>query len=1350
MAGFIPPPQGPAIQQMLTYLSGSYTFDLAGATATIEWILLAMEMDMTSTMQQDFTFCPHIWNTLDFPTALDYYVTTPSNATIETGTASSITFEAMNDLHVKYPCFGWPYMDVGISHQFTNDFTNHTWDSISFDFSLTALWFHINIPFKVLPETEIPQFCLNIPGQDISGDLLTEQYCSPEILNEAVLLNTDKEKDFDYEFGPLVDFTIPIGYIPFTWYDNTWNLEGFLEDTVFPGTQLVPTDTMSISISGNDVLCYGDTSGNVQVNIVNGMPPFTFTWSNGQTQTSYSNTAQITVPSGVYFVTVTDANDCSLVEQLTIVDLNPEIILNMSATDVLCTGENTGSVTVSATGGTPGYTYLWVPSGATTSTVSNLYAGIYTVTVTDAIGCSRSDSVPVNEPTAALSTTISGTNVSCFGGSNGTISLTVSGGTPGYTYLWNNGSVTEDLNNIPAGDYSVTVTDANGCTTNTGITITDPAQLIATVSGTDVACYGETNGACDLSVTGGVIPYLYQWDNGAITEDISGLTSGTFVVTVTDANGCTDIASMTITEPSQPLSVNLTATDVLCYGDFSGEVDIIVSGGTPDYTYLWSNGATSDELVLIPAGNYSITVTDAHQCTTSDTIQVNQPQGPLASNIIPTHVLCHGYPSGTINLTVTGGTPMYHYLWNTGHTTQDLNAVTAGQYIVFITDANNCTLTDTVIITEPPQLMASISGTNILCYGENTGAANLTASGGVPPYIYIWSTGQTTEDISNLTYGFYSVVITDANNCTASASVYLTQPLQPLSGSVIPHDVLCKYGNTGSIDAGVTGGMPGYDYVWSNGSTGQDVANLFAGVYSVTISDYNSCTIVFSVTINEPVQALTGIIAGTDIICHGEYSGSINLMVSGGTPAYSYLWSNGSHFEDLNQLPAGNYQVTITDANQCTVTGSAIINEPDELAVGAINAVYICRGDTALVYVSATGGVPGYTFYWDNGMTGSPIAVTPVATTYYVVYAVDASGCTSDPASAYVYVYTAITATMQQQTFDICPGDAVVVQITVNGGNGNYIYYLQTPDTVVTYQTNPFTIHTLESGNYTVLVKDDCNSPQGTVQFSVITHEIPDIIFSADTTQGCPPLLIRFNEQSPPSGQTYEWHFGDVSGINTSTLQNPVHIYNEPGIYDVSLTVTSEFGCSQIFVYNGLITIYALPDVSFTADHNSVTLIDPEVNFENNSHNGGISHWDFGDGSEAIIHSPSHSYSSLGEFTVTLTETNIHSCSDSAFMKILVYGDITFYVPTAFSPDDDGLNDEFKVFSTGVPPENFSMLIYNRWGEKIFESKDINLAWNGRDHKNRQCKNGVYTWLITYDNELGVQVTKAGAVTIIR
>ena len=380
-----------------------------------------------------------------------------------------------------------------------------------------------------------------------------------------------------------------------------------------------------------------------------------------------------------------------------------------SQTNIACFGGSTGNASVSPSGGIGAYTYSWSPSGGTAATATGLAQGSYTVTVTDAISCQATRTFTITQPAAAVGGSTITTNIACFGGTNGTIDLTPSGGTPGYTYNWGGGITTQDRVSLAAGNYSVTITDANNCTGTVNATVTQPATPISgNYVVTNIACYGGTNGSIDLTPSGGTPGYTYNWGGGITTQDRTGLAAGNYSVTITDANSCTKIVNVTVTQPASAVSGSTVVTNVACFGGTNGAIDLTPSGGTPGYSYNWGGGVFTQDRTGRAAGNYSVTITDANSCTGIVNVTITQPASAVSGSTVVTNITCPGAATGTINLTPSGGTPGYTYSWTGGPTTEDRVGVTAGTYTVTITDDNGCTGTVNPTVTEP----ASIPGSN--------------------------------------------------------------------------------------------------------------------------------------------------------------------------------------------------------------------------------------------------------------------------------------------------------------------------------------------------------------------------------------------------------------------------------------------------------------------------------------------------------------------------------------------------------------------------------------------------------------------------------------------------------------
>ncbi|MFK7786781.1 MAG: gliding motility-associated C-terminal domain-containing protein, partial [Crocinitomicaceae bacterium] len=789
--------------------------------------------------------------------------------------------------------------------------------------------------------------------------------------------------------------------------------------------------------------------------VTGGTTAYAYNWT-GPTPSTAPNLSSAL--AGSYNLTVTDANNCTFSKDFVIDQPNEGLATSDVVIEPGCFGGTDGSIDLSISGGTTSYTYLW-NTGATTQDVTGLGAGVYDVNITDAQGCTASLVYNISQPTI-LGGSISTTDVLCNGDATGSLVFSPSGGTPPYTYQWSNSTTLfsesgPTLSGVVADDYSVTVTDSRGCQFTVPVTtVAQPPALALSTVITAVNCNGGNDGAIDLTVSGGtgLGTYSFTWTNSlgasfGTSEDLSGLTAETYTCVVQDANNCTASISADVTEPLIPITVIESSVDVLCKGNNTGSIDLTVSGGTPDYTFTWTSGQSSEDISNLLAGSYGYTVTDFNGCTYNSVIDILEPAVALGATVVITDANCFGESNGIIDVSPFGGTGAYAFSWsnslfNLSVTSEDLVDFPADSYRFEIIDDNGCSYVDTVDINEPPVLGTSIAGTDILCNGDNTGAADLTVTGGVPNYTYSWNTSAITEDISSLVAGDYFVTVTDNNGCTISDSITLTEPLDSLSHTFSVENVLCKDGTNGEIDLTVAGGTAPYTYIWSNGDTLSSIMNLTAGFYTFNVTDFNGCQISDSIEVTEP-DAVTLNEVITPVSCNGGADGIIDISPIGGTAPYSFTWYNSNfalsaQTEDLVDFPAETYQLEILDSNNCFYEMFLEITEPDSLLIDfTFNIVSCFDGSDGNINVDITGGNPGYTTVWSNGATTEDLLNVP--SDIYTLNVTDTKGCEN---SITVDIIQPDAVTM---TFEVDPVSCVddsdgIAYVYPVGGNGGYTY----------------------------------------------------------------------------------------------------------------------------------------------------------------------------------------------------------------------------------------------------------------------------------------------------------------------
>ncbi len=602
-------------------------------------------------------------------------------------------------------------------------------------------------------------------------------------------------------------------------------------------------------------------------------------------------------------------------------------------TAVSCNAGNDGAIDISVSGGSGNYTYNW-SNNLHTEDISGLTATSYTVSVIDNnSSCSAtSGALTVSEPTALTPTLDSVVNVKCHGAATGGIYISITGGTTPYTYNWSNGTHNQDLTGVVSGSYSGTVIDAHGCTySSPTVPITEPTAIVVTLDSTYSNLCSANNGAVYITVSGGTAGYSYSWSNSATWEDITGLTSGTYIVTVTDANACIAAPVSGTVVSVNPLTITVNAvTDVNCHSGNTGAIDVSVSNGSGNYTYNWSNGTHNEDASALTAGSYTLTAIDnGNTCSAaSSAIVVTEPDTLIVTLDSLVNVKCHGSNTGGIYLTLVGGTLPYTFNWSNGTHNEDLTGVGAGFYSGTVTDNKGCTISSLLVpITEPAALtLAYDSVHSVLCHGDANGAVYITIAGGTAPYSPVWSNNTTLEDNTGLIAGTYTVTVTDANACTVapvSGTVNDAVAINFTLDSVIA--VACFGENNGAVYTTLSGGTGSTSIVWSNSSSTADIIGLVAGTYVATVTDANGCTATVSGTVTAPSSALTVSSVSTDQN-QGTNNGAVNVAINGGTGPYASQWSNNATTENISNLAAGIYSCTITDTNGCTVTITDTVN----------------------------------------------------------------------------------------------------------------------------------------------------------------------------------------------------------------------------------------------------------------------------------------------------------------------------------------------------------------------------------------------------------------------------------------
>ncbi len=715
------------------------------------------------------------------------------------------------------------------------------------------------------------------------------------------------------------------------------------------------TNSYSTTLCPNGSFCFNinsfdpDPSNTVTMNWNSGIPGATFTTSGSPHPTGTFCWTPPANASGSYnfLVTVQD-NACPLSSSNTYaytLNVPSQINLSFSTTSaVLCYGGSNASATVTPTGSNGNYTYFWSTNPPqTTPTITGLSAGTYTVTVSDNINCRQTTgSVTINQNAQIVINAL--TSAPSCNLANGSITASATGGSgSGYSFFWSNGGTGPTITGLNSGSYTVTVFDGATCSQTLSVSLNNSGAPTLNITSNPVACFGTNTGSATATPSGGVPPYTYSWSNGANTQTASNLGVGSYTVTVTASNGCQVTGVAAITQP--PLLAIFTSSVSASCGGSNGSAGVAAFGGTPPYTYAWSNNVATPDNNNIPGGNYTIVVTDSRGCTASEVVAVASSPNVDATISTTTHqggfnVSCNGFLNGQVNVTATNGTPPFSFLWSNGAILEDLFNVGAGNYSVTITDSKGCTAVRSISLNEPPAIITSISAVlqgdfHLICPTDSNAQINLTASGGIPPYTYLWTNDETTQNITNASAGENFVNVIDVNGCVGTASIVITSPPPIetiLTPSLYPNglNISCNGANDGFVDCSVTGGTPGYTFSWNNGQyTTQNLQNIGAGVYTLEVTDAAGCLAFDTVELEEPLL-LEFSVTTIPVSCRGASTGSINVDVTGGIPTYNYLWNTGASNQNLSDLSAGIYELTVTDSSNCERTLSIEITQPDE------------------------------------------------------------------------------------------------------------------------------------------------------------------------------------------------------------------------------------------------------------------------------------------------------------------------------------------------------------------------------------------------------------------------------------
>lgn len=896
---------------------------------------------------------------------------------------------------------------------------------------------------------------------------------------------------------------------------------------------------------------------------------------------------------------------------------------------------------------------------------------------------------------------------------------------------------------IPAtATYTVTPTSGS-CTGNPFSIVVTVNPSIKVVTGiTHCICFGSNNGAINCTISGGVpfssgSPQNIAWTGPdgftATTANISNLKPGTYSLVVSDAGGFPFTNTYTITEPDDIVISTDSKKDITCYGAHNGSVSISVKGGTLPYSFVWTKDgisyATSEDISNLSPGKYEVTVSDANHCEPKTTqYEITEPTELTVALVSQTNILCYGSATGAVSVTATGGTPVetspgifgYNYLWSgpDGYTSanENITNLKAGHYTLNVSDQNGCITTLETELTQNSDIVIDVTTTPVTCYGADNASIKLTISGGTAPYKTAWSNLATGTEQDNLSAGDYVITVTDANNCQKSATVTIAPP--PVF-TIVPvvKNVSCYGANDGSIKLNIKG-KP-ISVVWGDGSTaGNERNNLKPGTYSVKISDGSPCIIDKTFIITEPQPLSVADHVADALDCSTVNSGAIALTVSGGTTPYTYSWSNNASTQDITNIQAGNYNVTVSDANNCNLTKQFTVMRPDPINI-SISAAYDYNCSEHHLYqvftTKTTGGLPPYQFIWSSGAPdASGTSVSTDQSGLISVTVKDSRGCSAMASSSSSIPdlgisYKLIDCNKKSYQFDA---------LTVNEATENYSYLWNFGDGSTA--TTKSAQHQFSSaGIHNVQLTVTGKSCSTTYSKAIIVEAIPTLTIAPE-----PKLCKGDSITIKASGaDIFKWNDGSVS----DSL-----VIKRAGDYSVKGTTTT--GCYNTLAFAA--TYYPSHEYPILSDKNNVTLKDPTINLWSDDHPALYYLWNFGDSTSTSGWKQTHTYNITkeGYYDILLNTTDMNGCKSATSKRVWIVNDTDL---NTFTPNNDGYNDIFL--------KGWHIKVYNRNGVLVYEG---NNGWDGT-YKGKLVSPDTYFYVVYYMSANGTK-TKEGYVTVVR
>jgi len=563
----------------------------------------------------------------------------------------------------------------------------------------------------------------------------------------------------------------------------------------------------------------------------------------------------------------------------------------------------------------------------------------------------------------------------------------------------------------------------------------------------------------------------------------------------------------------------------------------------------------------------------------------------------------------------------------------------------------------------------------------------------------------------------------------------------------------CATGN--SATATVTGGTAPYTYSWSGtAQTTPTITGVPPGTYTVTVKDNSVCNSGTAVVVIPAGVGVSSTFASTNPTCFGLSNGTGTVTATGGIAPYTYSWTpapgTGQGTSAAGSMPAGTYTCLVTDSSGCQGKDIITLTQPTAITLTSGAVAPICIGQSQVLSATGHGGTPAYTYSWTDAGNAVTSPVSPVVTTTYTVTVTDSGGCVSTPVTVIVTVKPALAVTANA-TAAICIGSSVPLLCTATGGNGNYTY-TWTPATGLSSTTipNPTATPPLTT-TYTVVVSDNCGTPVASTTIVATLLPIPAPVISANIKSGCAPLCVTFSDSVVPGCATATWNFGDGNtGIGCGNI---THCYTASGTYNLTFKMTDTAGCKATKIDSNYITVYPQPVPQFSASPQPTSIFNPLIYFTDLSVGATSWNWSFGDVTHggSVLQNPQYTYADTGCYDVQLVITNVNGCKDSVIHPVCINADFEFFMPDAFTPNNDGVNDLLLPKGIGIVEKDYDFTIFDRWGNLIFETNDLNQGWNGHVNGGALCAQvDTYVWRVQLKDFHGQRHSFTGGVQLIK